>query len=387
MTQDRWFAADSAEQQAFRESVRGTIARHILPHAEQWDDAADYPARELFAAIGDAGLLGLEYDPEWGGQGADHIYTLIFGEELGRIPSMGLFTAFAVQTGMATPALHQFGSPELKERYLRPAVEGRQIAAIAVTEPDAGSDVAAIRTRATRDGDDWVINGSKLYITNGMRADWLCLLARTSDEGGHRGMSQIIVETAAPGVRRSPLRKLGNRAADTAEIVLEDVRVPVANTIGTEGRGFQQQMNQFQHERMIAAYMSVGCMMDALERTRRFVLDRHAFGRPLADNQYIQFQLAELSAEVDLIRTYARACAEAYDRGENTDRQTAVTKLKAARLQRQVADWCMQFHGGQGYMEENWTARFFRDARLLSIGGGADEIMLKLLARMDGLPG
>ena len=377
----------TSDHEIFRASVRGVIERHILPHVDEWEDRGLFPAHEVFPRLAEAGLLGLEYDVAYGGQGADHLYTLILGEELGRIPSMGLFTAIAVQTDMATPSLHRYGSHELKEEFLRPALDGTAVCAIAVTEPDAGSDVAGLRTRAVRDGDDWIINGNKLYITNGVQADWLCLLARTSDEGGAHGMSQIIVPTATQGLSVSrSLRKLGNKASDTAELSFVNVRTPVSNTIGEIGRGFQQQMKQFQNERMIGAYMAVGGMLEALARTRRFVCDRRAFGRSLGDNQYIQFRLAELSAELDLLRAYTHACAEAFMRGEDTQRQTTISKLKAARLQREIADWCLQFHGGQGYMEESWTSRYFRDARLLSIGGGADEIMLRTLARLDGLP-
>jgi citronellyl-CoA dehydrogenase len=294
--------------------------------------------------------------------------------------------AISVQTDMATPSLHRFGTSELKHRYLAPAVRGEMIASVAVTEPDAGSDVAGIRTRAVRDGDEWVINGSKLYITNGTQADWLCLLARTSEEGGYRGMSQIVFPTDTPGFAVSrKLRKLGNRASDTAELSFVDARVPVGNTIGEAGRGFQQQMTQFQNERMIAAYTAVGGMDVALRRTAEYLRQRQAFGRPLLANQYVQFRLAELSAELDLLRYYNYACAEAYLRGEDTTRFASVAKLKAGRLQRQIADACMQFHGGIGYMEESWVSRYFRDGRLLSIGGGADEVMLQILARLDGL--
>ena len=293
--------------------------------------------------------------------------------------------ATGVQTDMATPSLHRFGTPELKARYLAPAVRGEMVTSIAVTEPDAGSDVAAIRTRAVRDGDEWVINGTKLYITNGTQADWLCLLARTSDEGGFRGMSQIVVPTNTPGFSVSrKLDKLGNRSSDTAELSFVDVRVPVANTIGEVGRGFHQQMAQFQNERMIATYTAVGAMDVALERTAAYLRERQVFGAPLLDMQYIQFRLAELSAEVDLLCQYNYACAEAYLRGEDTTKYATVAKLKAGRLAREVSDWCLQFHGGVGYMEETWTARYYRDARLLSIGGGADEVMLRVLSRMNG---
>jgi citronellyl-CoA dehydrogenase len=256
------------------------------------------------------------------------------------------------------------------------------IASIAVTEPDAGSDVAAIRTTATRDGDDWIINGSKLYITNGTQADWLCLLARTSGTSGYGGMSQIVVPTNVSGFSVSrKLNKLGNRSSDTAELSFVDMRVPVKNTIGEINAGFQQQMQQFQNERMIANYISVGSMQRALDRTREYLRLRNVFGQPLLDLQYVAFTLSELEAELDLLRHYNYACAEAFLRGEDTSRFATIAKLKAGRLQRNVADACIQFHGGVGYMEETWTAGFFRDARLLSIGGGADEVMLRILSK------
>jgi citronellyl-CoA dehydrogenase len=376
------------EHEQFRQTVRGVVEREINPHVDQWEAEGIFPAHELFPKLAEIGLLGLEYDPAYGGQGADHSYTVVYGEEVGRAGCGGIPMAISVQTDMATPALHRFGSHELKEQYLAPAIRGEMVAAIAVTEPDAGSDVAGIRTRAVRDGDEWIINGSKLYITNGTQADWLCLLVRSSEEGGYRGMSQIVVPTDAPGFSVSrKLDKLGNRSSDTAELSFVDMRVPVANTIGEIGRGFQQQMAQFQNERMIAAYMSIGGMQVAVERTIEYVKQRQVFGRPLADNQHIQFSLAELIAEIDVARQYNYACAEAYQRGEDTTRFATIAKLMTGRLNRKVADTCIQFHGGLGYMEETWTARFFRDSRLLSIGGGADEVMLRVLAQMEGIGG
>jgi len=373
------------DHEAFRQSVRGVLAREIVPHVDEWEAAETFPAHTVFKALGSAGFLGLEYDPAYGVQGADHSYTVILGEELGRMGCAGVAMAVTVQTDMATPSLHRYGSHELKQRYLAPALLGEMVASIAVTEPDAGSDVAGLRTRAVRDGDEWVINGSKLYITNGTQADWLCLLVRTSDEGGHRGMSQILFPTETPGFSVSrKLDKLGNRCSDTAELSFVDARVPVSNTIGDAGRGFQQQMAQFQNERMIAAYSAAGSMDGALRRTADYLRERQAFGQPLLANQYIQFRLAELSAEVDLLRQYNYACADAYLRGEDTTRFATIAKLKAGRLQREIADWCLQFHGGVGYMEETWVSRYFRDSRLLSIGGGADEVMLQILARLDG---
>ena len=373
------------DHEAFRQSARGVLEREVVPHADEWEEAETFPAHTLFKALGGAGLLGVEYDPAFGGQGANHSYTVVLGEELGRMGCAGVAMAISVQTDMATPALHRYGSAELKERYLAPALRGEMVTSIAVTEPDAGSDVAGIRTRAVRDGDEWVVNGAKLYITNGTQADWLCLLARTSDEGGYRGMSQIVFPTDTPGFSVSrKLNKLGNRCSDTAELSFVDARVPVANTIGEIGRGFQQQMTQFQNERMIAAYTAVGSMQRALERTAGYLRERRAFGSALMSNQYIQFRLAELAAEVDVLRRYNYACAEAYMAGQDTTRMATIAKLKAGRLQRELADTCLQFHGGVGYMEETWISRYFRDSRLLSIGGGADEVMLQVLARMDG---
>ncbi len=373
------------DHEVFRASVRGTLARDIIPYVQEWERAELFPAHDVFKKLGSAGLLGLEYHPTYGGQGADHWYTVILGEELGRMHCAGVTMAICVQTDMATPSLHRFGSHELKERYLIPALSGDAVTAIAVTEPDAGSDVAAIRTRAVRDGDEWVINGSKIYITNGTQADWLCLLARTSDEGGYRGMSQIVMPTNTPGFSVSrKLRKLGNHSSDTAELSFVDARVPVANTIGEIGRGFQQQMSQFQNERMIGSYTAVGSISEALRKTRDYLKERRAFGKPLMSNQYLQFALADLAAELDLLRHYNYACAEAYLRGEDTSRYATIAKLKAGRLLRQVADTCLQFHGGLGYMDESWISGYFRDSRLVSIGGGADEVMLQVLARLDG---
>jgi citronellyl-CoA dehydrogenase len=374
------------DHHAFRHMVRDVVEREIAPHVEEWERAGAFPAHDLFPLLGKLGLLGLEYDPAYGGGGADHLYTVVLGEEIGRIDCGGVPMAIGVQTNMATPSLHRYGSEELKRRFLVPAVSGEAVCSIAVTEPDAGSDVAGIRTRAERDGDEWVINGSKLYITNGVQADWICLLARTSGEGGYRGMSQIIAETGRPGFSVSrKLDKLGNRSSDTAELVFTDLRVPVSNTIGEIGRGFQQQMTQFQNERMIAAYTAVGGAQRALDRTRDYLRKRQAFGRPLIASSHVSYRLAELSARIDLLRHYNYACAEAYIRGEDTTRFATIAKLTAGRLSREVADTCLQFHGGMGYMEETWTARYFRDSRLISIGGGADEVMLRVLTQLDGL--
>ena len=375
------------EHEAFRATVRALVDHEINPAVDAWEAEGAFPAHELFPRLAEVGLLGLEYDPAYGGGGADHYYTLVACEELGRVHAAGVSMAIGVQNSMATPSLATFGSPELQAQFLAPALAGRAVAAIAVTEPGAGSDVAALTTRAERDGDEWVITGTKTYITNGQQADWVCLLARTSSEGGYRGLSQIIVPTATPGFRVArTLDKLGNRSSDTAELVLDAVRVPVANTIGTPGRGFEQQMRQFVTERLTAAYTVAAQCRHALERTRTYLEARETFGSPLADKQYVAFTMAELSAKVDLLVSHNHQCADDVVAGLDVTRGATVAKLTAGRLAREVADLCLQFHGGLGYMEENWTARFFRDMRLVSIGAGADEVMLKVLARLEGYP-
>lgn len=371
----------------FRASVRHFVDTKVNPHVDAWEQAGRLPAHELFPQAAQVGLLGIEYEPAYGGLGADHSFQMVAAEELGRIAAGAVSMAIGVQSMMATPSLAAYGTPQQKETFLAPAIAGTAVTAVAVTEPDSGSDVAGLRTRARRDGEDWVINGSKMFITNGAQADWICLLARTSDEGGHRGMSQIIVPTTTPGFSVSRvLDKVGNRSSDTTELAFDDMRVPVAHTIGEIGRGFQQQMAQFVVERMFAAYAAVGQCDKALELTRQYAAQRTVFGGPLASKQYVAFRLAELQAQVDLLRSHNQATCEAHLAGEDVTRMATVAKLTAGRLVREVADACLQFHGGMGYIEETWTARFFRDARLASIGGGADEVMLQVLARLDGMP-
>jgi citronellyl-CoA dehydrogenase len=379
----------TSEHDQLRKLVREVVETEINPNVDRWEAAPPFPAHELFPKLGALGLLGLEYDPAYGGQGADHSFTLVLFEELGRVDCAGVPMAIGVQAAMATPALHRFGSHELKQRYLVPAISGQAVCAVAVSEPDAGSDVAGIRTRARADGDTWVINGRKLWITNGAQADWICLLARTdpdSEPGGYSGMSLILVPTDVAGfsVART-IEKMGNHSSDTAELVLEDCVVPRANTIGEEGRGFQQQMAQFQIERLVGAYMAVTGAERALQRTIDDLRTRQAFGKPLLANQWIQYRLAELIAEVDLLRAYNRSAAQAIVDGEDATRMATIAKLKAGRLVREVADACVQYHGGMGYAEESWPARYYRDSRLLSIGGGADEVMLRILTLLEGM--
>ncbi len=377
----------TSEHDQFRKVVRSFVENEINPYVDQWEQDRIFPAHELFPKLAEIGAFGLEYDEKYGGQGADHSYTTVFMEELGyACDCAGVPMAIAVQSSMATPSLHNFGSEELKEKYLKPAMLGEQVCSVAVSEPDAGSDVSGIRTKAVRDGDDWIINGRKMWITNGSQADWICLLARTSDEGGFAGMSQIIIPTDAPGfeVTRT-IEKMGNHSSDTTELVFEDVRVPISNTIGEPGRGFQQQMMQFQDERLVGAYMATMGAQRALERTIEYLQMREAFGKPLLANQYLQYNLAELIADVDMMITYNREAARRFTLGENVTREATIAKLKVGKLARKVADTVVQYHGGMGYAEENWPARYLRDARLISIGGGADEVMLRIISMLEGM--
>ena len=383
------FSYFTAEHDAFRRVVRRFVETEINPHVEAWEAARIWPAHEVLKKMGNLGLLGLNYPEAYGGGGVDYWYSAVLLEELGRADCAAVPMGIAVHTDMATPALAEFGSEELKRRFLAPAIAGDLVAAIGVSEPDAGSDVAAIRTRAVADGNDYVINGSKMWITNGTQADFVTLLARTSGERGFRGLSLIVVPTTTPGFHVSrKLEKLGNHASDTAILTFEDMRVPQANRIGEEGLGFMLQMKQFQRERLAGSLMSTAGMEKIIRLTIAYCRERHTFGRPLIDNQVIHFRLCELLTEVEALRQLNYHCVRLIVAGEDVTKEVSMAKLKAGRLAREVADSCLQFHGGMGYVEEYPMARYFRDARLLSIGGGADEIMLGIIAKYENiLPG
>ena len=376
----------TAEHDMFRQSVRRFVQDEIDPHVDEWEEAGAFPAHALFKKMGDLGFLGLTYPEAYGGLGLDFSYTVVFCEELGKASCSGVPMAITVHTDMSTPALAEHGSHELRQQFLAPSIRGDYVGCVAVSEPDAGSDVANIRTRAVAEGDDWVINGRKLYITNGTQADWACLLARTSDDAGYRGMSLIVVPTTTAGFSASrKLRKLGNHSSDTAELILDNVRVPKANTIGPEGKGFILQMQQFQRERLVGAILAYSSSEKVVRDTIAYTQQRHAFGKPLIANQVIHFRLAELLTEIELLRQMCYACARKLIAGQDITREASMAKLKAGRLSREVADSCLQYYGGMGYMEETPISRAFRDSRLISIGGGADEIMLGIIAKLEGI--
>lgn len=377
------------EHEMFRKSVRAFVEKEIRPYVDEWEEAEIAPLHDLFKKMGSLGFLGLNYPEAYGGANADIWFTVVLCEELARSGAAGIPMAVLVQTDMATPALARHGSHELKTRYLEPAIRGEMVAAIAVTEPNAGSDVASITTRAERDGDHYVINGSKMYITNGTQADWLCLLARTSPGEGYQGMSLLIAPTNLAGFSVSKkLKKLGNHSSDTAVLSFEDVRVPVENRIGEEGMGFYYQMEQFQVERLVGAIGGVAGAEVAVRDTILYCQERRAFGKPLIANQWIQFKLSELLTEIEAAKHLNYYCAsmiEADADGMEITRIASMCKLKAGRLMREVADTCLQFHGGMGYMEETPISRYYRDSRLTSIGGGADEVMLGIIAKLENM--
>ena len=374
------------EHEMFRQMVRKFVQTEIDPHIDEWEEARIFPAHDLFKKMGNLGLLGLTYPEQYGGGGVEYWYNAILLEEVGRAKCAGVPMAIAVQTDMATPALAEHGNDYQKETFLKPAIAGDAVFSIAVSEPDAGSDVAAIRTRAVLDGDEYVINGSKMWITNGTQADFLCLLTRTSGDYGFRGMSLIVVPTDTPGFSVSrKLEKLGNHSSDTAILSFDNMRIPARNRIGPEGMGFMLQMRQFQQERLAAVLMSLSGVEQIIRTTINYTRERHAFGKPLLNNQWIYFKISELLTEVEAQRQLAYHCVRRFVAGEDITREVSMAKLKGGRLAREAADWCLQFHGGMGYVEEYPMARYFRDARLMSIGGGADEIMLRIIAKLEGI--
>jgi citronellyl-CoA dehydrogenase len=363
------------EHTLFREMVRKFVDDELRPRAREFDEQGRFDTT-LYKKMGDLGMLGLRYEPEYGGAGLDWSYTAVLHEELGRADNAGVTMGISVHTDMATPSLAQFGSDELKRRFLVPAIAGEMVSAVAITEPDAGSDVSAIKTRAVRDGDEWVINGSKIYITNAATADWICVLTVTDADAGYGGFSQIIVPTDSPGFRYELLHKIGNLGSDTGQLFFDDVRVPLANTIGEVGRGFQQQMMQFQDERLVVCIGLLAGCDELWQETKRWAEQRILFGKPLSKMQNTQFKMVELWTDLAAAKELVRACVVRRAEGTDATERITMAKLFCGRLARRVSDECMQFHGGYGYMKESVAGRAFVDMRLMSIGGGSDETMM-----------
>ena len=374
------------EHRLLQESLLQLIEVEINPHAEEWEEAKIFPAHEVFKKLGDAGFLGITKYEAYGGAGLDWSYEVLAAETLGHIRCGGVPMAIGVQAAMCTPALERYGADELKREYLAPSIAGDLVGCIGVSESGAGSDVASIRTTARRDGDDYVIRGEKMWITNGWQADWMCALVNTGEGAPHRNKSLVVIPLDARGVERSrKLDKLGMWSSDTAQLYFDDVRVPARNLIGEKGLGFVYQMEQFQEERLWAAANTLAGMDDVLDATVEYTRDRKAFGKSILENQAVYFRIAELKTEVEALRALVyRATAQMVE-GEDVTRLASMAKLKAGRLSREVTDACIQYWGGQGYMWESMVSRAFRDTRLLSIGGGADEIMLEIIAKYEGL--
>ena len=374
------------EHDSIRETAAKFVDNEINPFVDQWEEDGIFPAHELFKKLGDLGMLGISKPEKYGGLGLDYSYSIVFAEEMGRIQTGGVGMGIGIQTDMSTPALAKFGSEELCNEFLVPAISGDAVTSIAVSEPHAGSDVAAIKTEAKKDGDDYVINGTKMWISNSTQADYFCLLANTSEDQRHKNKSLIIVPSDTPGVSLSePLNKLGMRSSDTAQIFFDSVRVPQRNRIGEEGMGFMYQMFQFQEERIYAAASALKSYENIIQETIEYTKQRETFGKPILDNQIVQFKLAELQTEVELLRALTYNAVEEYIDGKDVLTKASMVKLKSGRLGRELTDACLQFWGGMGFMWESSVARAYRDTRLGSIGGGSDEVMLGIISKQMGL--
>ena len=372
------------------EQLRGSVGRfvrnEIAPHVEEWERAREFP-RELYERCGELGFLGLKYPEELGGQGGDYVHDAVWIEELSRSgASGGVGAGLGAHTGIATPPIFNFGTPEQHERWLRPAIRGERIGALGITEPGGGSDVAATRTLARRVDGGYVVNGSKTFITNGVRADFLVCAVKTSEAGGHGGLSFLVLERDMPGYEvTSKLEKLGWHASDTGELAFTDVEVPEENLLGEENQGFYLIMANFAWERLLMSLAAVGGMRRVFATTLEYAKQREAFGRPIGRFQAIRHKFAEMATKIDASRALTYNALRLFAEGRDTIREVTIAKLFTQRAMVEIADECVQIHGGYGYMREYGVERALRDARLGPIGGGTDEIMKEILGRQLGL--
>ena len=387
------------EHREIQKTLKRFIDEEINPHVDEWEAAEIFPAHEVFKKMGNLGLLGLCKPEEYGGQGLDYSYSLAMAEALGHIHCGGVPMAIGVQTDMCTPALARYGSEELKRQFLAPAIAGDMVGCIGVSEPAAGSDVSGIKSVARKDGDDYVITGQKMWITNSLQADWMCMLVNTgegqSGAGGnpHKNKSLVMVPMRdGPGGKLTKgievaqkIRKIGMHSSDTGLIYFDEVRVPQRYRIGAEGQGFIYQMQQFQEERLWCAASTLESLNHCIQWTIDYAQERKLFGSTLADQQWVQFKLAELKTEVEALRALTYRACDLYVSGQDVLELASMAKLKAGRLNREVPDTCLQFWGGMGFTLENKVSRMYRDGRLASIGGGADEVMLGILAKLMGI--
>ncbi len=377
------------EHEEIKRTLKRFIDDEINPHVDEWEAAEAFPAHEVFKKLGDLGLLGLTKPTDYGGMALDYSYSVAMAETLGHCDCGAIPMAVGVQTDMATPALARFGTDALRREFLAPAISGHAVGCIGVSEPGAGSDVASIKTTAKKDGGDYVINGGKMWITNSLQADWMCVLANTSEGAAHKNKSLIMVPMNSPGVERAKkIRKIGMMASDTGLIHFDSVRVPQRNLVGQEGMGFTYQMMQFQEERLWAAANAIQGLTSCIEETIVYTRERQIFGRSVLDNQVVHFRLAELKTEIESLRALVYMATEKYIAGQDVTEWASMAKLKSSRLLRTVPDGCMQYWGGMGYTWDNRVSRMYRDGRLASIAGGADEVMLGIISKcMHTLPG
>jgi len=374
----------SHEHEEIRRTLKRVIDNEINPYVDEWEKAEQFPAHEVFKKLGDLGLLGLTKPEAYGGAGLDYSYAMVMAETLGFIRCGGVPMAIGVQTDMATPALARFGSDEVRKEFLAPSISGDYVACIGVSEQGAGSDVASIKTFAKKDGSDYVINGSKMWITNSLQADWMCLLANTSEGAPHKTKTLICVPMNSKGISKTKIDKIGMLSSDTGLISFDDVRVPQRNRIGEEGMGFTYQMMQFQEERLWAAASTVQGLTRNIGETIDYIRERKIFGQAVLDFQYVHYRLAELKTEVEALRALTYRACELYISGQDVTELASMAKLKAGRLRREVSDACLQYWGGMGFTWDNPVSRSYRDGRLGSIGGGADEVMLGIICKYMG---
>jgi len=379
------------QHEMFRAAVRSFVDKEVAPHVEEWEAAGRIP-KSIWPRLGQLGFLGVEYDEAYGGGGADFLTTAVLCEEAARSRSGSFAMALGVHTDMASPHLYWTGSEALKERYLPGICRGELLTAIAVTEPGGGSDVAAIQTRAVRDGGHYVLNGAKMFITNGAFADVYFVAARLAGTGSgtsdrrHQGISMFLVERDTPGFTVSrTLDKMGMRASDTAELAFADVRVPAENLLGREGQGFYEVMRIFQRERLVAGLHTTAMCERALEDTIAYLQQRQAFGEPLSKKQALRHRLADLATQIEAMRWLTYAACLKYQAREDAVREISMVKLFTADAAQKIAYECVQLHGGYGYMREYPVERFFRDVRLMTIGGGTSEIMREIIAKQMAL--
>ena len=370
------------EHELFRSAVRRFVEEEIVPNVDEWEERGEIP-RSLFRHLGELGFLGVEYPPEYGGGGADFWMTVVLAEELARCRAGGVAFSVIVQTDMSSPWLARLGTAEQKSRYLPSVISGEKVCALAITEPGAGSDMAGIATRAERDGDDWVLNGSKTFTTNGVYGDLYFVSARTGREGPrHRQLSQMLVERDTPGLAvTKKLDKTGMLSSDTAEIVFEDARVPASNLLGEENRGFHQLAAGLQRERLLAAVLSISAASQALEDTSAYLRQRVAFDRPLADLQALRHRFADILTRLEAARQLTYHAASLFARGQEAEVAVSMAKLHATEVANMVAYEGVQMHGGYGYIRETPVERFARDYRLWTIAAGSSEIMREIISR------